>query len=186
MKVWVHMYTERYSQWGIIWATSESRWAVFIVLFLQFSFKLVIFQNKQLERRENMLDWMRKAMEGRTAVGKSFPQLQDVLEGSGRQCRMASWLEASGRKQNIWCSCDLGPASLGISAMQLFVLNTHITSFHFISIFHTKKMRSYSRPTHSMGGALAGLVDAFFSRAPLRVISILPPQSCCEITVKWL
>lgn len=80
---------------------------------------------------------------------------------------MASWLGASGRKQNIWCSCDLGPASLGISAMQLFILNTHITSFHFTSIFHTKKMRSYSRPTHSMGGALAGLVDGFSSKAPL-------------------
>lgn len=80
---------------------------------------------------------------------------------------MARWLEANGRKQNIWCSCDLGPASPGISTMLLFVLNTHITSFHFI--FHTQKLRSCSSPiTQREVHSLARLVGGFSSKAPLQ------------------
>lgn len=41
---------------------------LFIILFLQFFFKLENFQNKKLERRENMLGEMRKAMAGRPGL----------------------------------------------------------------------------------------------------------------------
>lgn len=69
--------------------TGESGWTVFIVLFLQFFCKLEHFQNEQVERRENMLDWMRKAKEGRAEVGlKTFHICRASWRGLGRQCCM--------------------------------------------------------------------------------------------------
>lgn len=65
--------------------------------------------------------------------------------GSRRQCHMGRWVEANSRKWNIWVGSDLGPASLGILMLPLFVLKTHETLFHFISLFHIQKWRSDSR-----------------------------------------
>lgn len=81
------MYMRNTANWGPSeQLTGESRWAVFIALFLQFFFKLENFQNEQLERRENMLDWMRKAMAGRAGVGlktsTSAGHPGGLLEGS--------------------------------------------------------------------------------------------------------
>lgn len=110
---------------------------------------------------KNMLDWMRKAKGGRAGVGlKIFHICRTfwrVREGSA-----AWWLEANGRKQNIWCSCDLGPARLGILMMQLAICFTHTYNIISYPYFTHKKLRSYFSPTHLMGDTLlAGLVLVF-------------------------
>lgn len=79
---------------------------------------------------------------------------------------MGRWLEANGRKQNIGDSSDLGPASLGILVIQLFVLSIYVTSFRFMSIFHTKKIQVVLRSTQVRltqwaVPLLACLVDGF-------------------------
>lgn len=47
----------------------------------------------------------------------------------------------------------IGPASLRILIMQLFVLNIHITLFHFIFIFHTQNTEVILQ-SHSLNGRL--------------------------------
>lgn len=136
-------------------------------------FKLESFLNEKLERREDVLGWRRKAVAGRAGVRLQALSIRGpTSRGSRRQCHMGRWVEANSRKWNIWVGSDLGPASLGILMLPIFVLKTHETLFHFISLFHIQKWRSDSRSipgplTPREAHFLACLVHGFLSKAPL-------------------
>lgn len=152
---------------------------VFILLFLQFSPSYSIGK----EVAEGMLGCMRKTVEDRAgAVLYTF----NICRASQRvQKDMPHGKVAGGKQQKTehlgqqLIHSDLGSASLGILTMQLFVLNTHVTSFHFISILYTCNIRAifqlHPSPKQLMTGTfidLSGrwvLVQSFSSC----VISIL-------------